>query len=224
MLADQASKLYIKGFSFPFLNIHHEGVGAGYSVPVIGDYFRITYVENPGMAFGIEITPVTKLLVSLFSLIASIGLLYYLYKVRKQSLTIRIPLALILAGAIGNLIDRMFYGIFYDYAPLFHGRVIDFLHFSYGTHSFPIFNIADSAVTVGVIALLLFYKQHEDTPGTLATEKNLESAENITSEAQVTSEIPVPAEQPLAAPQAEQQPNTLAVDLPNPLKPEAEKQ
>jgi signal peptidase II len=164
VLLDQASKLYIKGFAIPFLHYNHDGMGHGFSNPVIGDYFRITYVENPGMAFGIEITPLTKLLVSLFSILASIGLFYYLYRVRKQGLSLRISLALILGGAIGNLIDRVFYGVFYDYAPLFYGRVVDFLHFSYGTRSFPIFNVADSAVTIGVLTLLLFYKKHEETP------------------------------------------------------------
>jgi signal peptidase II len=162
VLLDQASKLYIKGFAIPFMHINHDGMGHGHSIPVIGEFFRITYVENPGMAFGIEITPTTKLLVSLFSILASIGLFYYLYTIRKQGLGQRFALALILGGAIGNLIDRVFYGVFFDYAPIFHGRVVDFLHFTYGSKSFPIFNIADSAVTVGVILLLLFYRQHEE--------------------------------------------------------------
>lgn len=164
VILDQASKLYIKGFAIPFMHINHDGMGHGHSIPVIGEFFRITYVENPGMAFGIEITPTTKLLVSLFSILASIGLFYYLYTIRKQGLGQRFALALILGGAIGNLIDRVFYGLFFDYAPIFHGRVVDFLHFTYGSKSFPIFNIADSAVTVGVILLLLFYKQHEEQP------------------------------------------------------------
>ncbi len=171
VLLDQASKLYIKGFAIPFLHFNHDGMSHGRSLPVMGDFFRITYVENPGMAFGIEVTPTIKLFICLFSILASIGLFYYLYTVRKHNFSLRLSLALILGGALGNLIDRLFYGVFYDYAPLFYGRVVDFLHFSYGARSFPIFNVADSAVTVGVCLMLLFYKQNQEEPGVATSDE-----------------------------------------------------
>lgn len=163
ILADQISKLVVKGISIPFLHIEFPGMHYGQSIDVIGSIFRITYVENPGMAFGIEVGS-SKIFLSLFSLVASIAILIYLYKVRKQHLALRIALALIFAGAVGNLIDRTFYGVIYGYAPLFFGKVVDFLHvnkfgftvFGRTYSSFPIFNIADSSVTVGVIILIIF--------------------------------------------------------------------
>ena len=142
----------------------------GQRIPVIGNFFQITFVENPGMAFGIELGLGAKLWISIFSIAASIGLLYYLYSVRNQSLSLRFSLALILGGAFGNLIDRVFYGVFYSYGPLFYGKVVDFLDFDFfhlnlfgrSYERFPIFNVADMAVSTGVIILLLFYKKHQE--------------------------------------------------------------
>jgi signal peptidase II len=168
VIADQVSKFWIKGFHIPFLNIKHEGMYIGQKIPVIGDFFRITFIENPGLAFGIDIDSTIKLWISLFSLIASIGLIIYLYVVRNESLGIRLALALILGGAIGNFIDRAFYGIIYDYAPLFYGKVVDFLDFDFfnltffgkNYDRFAIFNIADSSVTIGIVLLLFLYRSH----------------------------------------------------------------
>ena len=139
----------------------------GQKIPVIGNFFRITFIENPGMAFGFDPGLNYKLWISIFSLAASIALLIYLYIIRNQKFSLRLAIAFILGGAIGNLIDRMFYGVIYGYAPLFYGRVVDFLDFDFfninifGRHfeRWPIFNIADSAVTIGVIILLFFYKK-----------------------------------------------------------------
>ncbi|MBI5727215.1 MAG: signal peptidase II [Ignavibacteriales bacterium] len=169
VIIDQVTKLLVKGFAIPFLGITHQGMGHGQSIPLIGNFFQLTFVENPGMAFGIDLNPTSKLWISVFSIIASGGLVYYLYTVRKQSLSLRIALALILGGAIGNLIDRTLYGVFFDYAPLFYGRVVDFFDvefwditlFGRTYDRFPIFNIADSAVSIGVGILLLFYKKHQ---------------------------------------------------------------
>lgn len=140
----------------------------GEKIPVIGDFFRITFIENPGLAFGIDIDSTIKLWISVFSLIASVGLIIYLYFVRKESIGFRIALALILGGAIGNFIDRAFYGIIYDYAPLFYGKVVDFLDFDFfnltlfgkSYDRFAIFNIADSSVTIGIFLLLFLYRDH----------------------------------------------------------------
>jgi signal peptidase II len=166
---DQFTKIYIKGIAIPFLNISFEGMYLGESINVIGDFFKITFIENPGMAFGYNPGSDFKLWISIFSLLASIGLLVYLFLVRKKSLSLRIALALILGGAVGNLIDRMFYGIIYKYAPVFYGRVVDFFDFDFfhftifgrNYERWPIFNIADAAVTAGVLILILFYKHHK---------------------------------------------------------------
>lgn len=169
VVIDQISKLLVKGAAIPFLGIHIDGMRYAESVRVFGEYVKVTFVENPGMAFGIEVGESSKLFLSLFSLIASIGIIIYLFKVKKQKFIVRFSLALILGGAVGNLIDRTFYGLFYDYAPLFYGRVVDFIHvdffdfsiFGHRFNSFPIFNIADSAVTVGVALLLIFHRDIE---------------------------------------------------------------
>jgi signal peptidase II len=168
VVLDQLSKIFVKGFSIPFLKIHFAGMMQGQRIPVIGDFFRLTFIENPGMAFGYDPGSHVKLWISLFSLIASIGLFIYLYYIRNQSLSLRLSIAFILGGAVGNLIDRMFYGVFYGYGPLFYGKVVDFLDFDFFNISFfgrsydrwPIFNFADAAVSIGVIILILFYKRH----------------------------------------------------------------
>lgn len=142
----------------------------GQMIPVIDDFFRITFVENPGMAFGYDPGDSFKLLISIFSLLASIGLVYYLFVIKDRSWSLRIAIALILGGAVGNLIDRTFYGVFYNYAPVFYGKVVDFFDFNFFDFTlfgrsydrWPVFNIADASVTIGVLILLLFYKKHQE--------------------------------------------------------------
>ena len=169
IFVDQFSKFYIKGIDIPFLNISFDGMYYGESISVIGNLFKITFIENPGMAFGFNPGSDFKLWISVFSLVASIGLIVYLYVVRNKSLSLRIALAMILGGAVGNLIDRTFYGIIYKYAPAFYGKVVDFFDFDFFNFAifgrsydrWPIFNIADASVTIGVLILVLFYKQHQ---------------------------------------------------------------
>lgn len=164
VIADQITKLLVKGISIPSLNIHHEGMRYGFSRPVFGEFFRLTFIENPGMAFGIDLGG--KLFFSIFSVIASGVILFYLYKVRSEPLGLRLSLALILGGAVGNLIDRVFYGVIFDESPLFYGKVVDFLDVdffnvtlgSYSMTRWPVFNIADASVTVGVLLLLIFHR------------------------------------------------------------------
>ncbi|MCO6472210.1 MAG: signal peptidase II [Melioribacteraceae bacterium] len=196
VIADQLTKLYIKGISIPFLNINFDGMRYGQSKEVFGDFLKITFVENPGMAFGIEVGD-SKLFLSLFSLVASIGILIYLYKVRKGHLLFRISLALILAGAVGNLIDRTFYGVIYGYAPLFYGKVVDFFNVDFFDFSlfgrtyerWPIFNIADSAVTIGVLSLIFFNRLFEKRELELKKEElENESNEEIELEEEVIHE------------------------------------
>ena len=169
VIIDQVSKLIVKGFAIPFLKIFYAGMYQGQQIPVIGNFFRITFIENPGMAFGFDPGTKMKLWISLFSLVASIGLLIYLYIIRNKRLSLRLAVAFILGGAVGNLIDRMFYGIFYHYAPLFYGRVVDFLDFDFFKFNlfgksfdrWPIFNFADASVTIGVFILIFFYGKNK---------------------------------------------------------------
>jgi signal peptidase II len=183
VIVDQVSKLLVKGFNVPFLNFTWDGMEYGQSINILGDLLKFTYVENPGMAFGIHIDGYAKLFLSLFSLIASIGILIYIHKSREQKLLFKVALALILGGAVGNLIDRFFYGVLFDYAPLLYGRVVDFLHFDalgftiFGKtfDSFPIFNVADSAVTIGVGILIIFHRSFDRHEEKLRQAKNNEN-------------------------------------------------
>jgi signal peptidase II len=173
VLLDQITKLLVKGFSLPFFDFYHQGMQIGQSIPVIGDFLRLTFVENPGMAFGIEIGG--RLFLTIFSLIASIGIFYYIYRVRNEAFIIRLTLAMILGGAIGNLIDRSFYGVIFGDAPLFFGKVVDFIDMDFfhinflGIHMdrFAVFNIADASVSTGIVLMLLFYKKFTDVDKTV---------------------------------------------------------
>jgi signal peptidase II len=164
VIFDQFSKLLVKGFSIPFLGIYHKGLDYGSSIDLISNFFRITYIENPGMAFGIEFGG--KLFLSLFTIFATILIIYFIYRNRNQSLYLRVSLAFILGGAIGNMIDRLFYGVIYGYAPLFFGKVVDFFHidipnfklFGKTFYTWPIFNLADIWVTTGFILIIFGYK------------------------------------------------------------------
>ncbi|MBN1396862.1 MAG: signal peptidase II [Bacteroidetes bacterium] len=177
VVSDQITKLLVKGFSLPFIDFYHQGMQLGQSIPVIGDFLRITFIENPGMAFGIEIGG--RLFLALFTFIASIGIFVYLYKVRNEALVIRLTLAVILGGAIGNLIDRCFYGVIFGYAPLFYGKVVDFIDMDFfkidflGFYMdrFAVFNIADASVSTGIALILLFYKKFTDLDKSAAAVK-----------------------------------------------------
>ena len=137
----------------------------GTSIDVIGSFFRITYIENPGMAFGLQIGG--KLFLSIFTIVATLLIVYFIYKNRHERFYIRLALAFILGGAIGNLIDRTFYGAIFGYAPIFYGRVVDFFHldipdfklFGKAFYSWPIFNVADISVTIGFVMILIGYKK-----------------------------------------------------------------
>lgn len=180
---DQVTKFLIKGFSF--LGFNYEGFGYGEKVEVIGKAIQFTFVENPGMAFSIEFGA-GKIFLSLFSVIASILLILYIRTIDKKPLGYKISVMLIFAGATGNMIDRVFYGVIYDYAPLFYGKVVDFIlvdipdisifgkYYDY----FPVFNIADSCVSVGIV-LLLFYNEHIPTFSELRGKKNVEEMTQI---------------------------------------------
>ncbi|MDP6456150.1 MAG: signal peptidase II [Candidatus Marinimicrobia bacterium] len=131
VIADQATK-YIARIQLS----HHD------SISVLGNFFRLTYVENSGIAFGINFEGGSVLFTVLHS-IATVVVFGYLWASREKGFPFRFSLALILGGAVGNLTDRFIFG-----------KVVDFFHFSIGQYSWPVFNVADSSVTVGMILFL----------------------------------------------------------------------
>ncbi|WP_199118422.1 lipoprotein signal peptidase [Pedobacter sp. ASV28] len=168
LLADQASKTWIKT---------HMYLGQEYKI--LGEWFIIHFTENNGMAFGLEFGgEFGKLALSLFRIIAVGGIgygLHYMIK-RKYHRGLILNVALIFAGALGNIIDSVFYGVIYKYESLFHGRVVDMLYFPivkgtfpswfpvWGNEPFeffrPVFNLADAAISIGVITILIFQKTY----------------------------------------------------------------
>ena len=185
VLADQALKIFIKTHYY-----------VGQSHPVVGNWFRLYFIENEGMAYGWKFGGEWgKMILSLFRLGAVIFGIFYLQKIvqKKYHPGFIICAALIFAGALGNLIDSMFYGIIFEesnpgfsnvakifplhgYAGFFHGKVVDMLYFPMIRNAHfpawfpiwhgedfeffrPIFNLADAAISTGVIAILLFQKK-----------------------------------------------------------------
>ncbi len=179
VIFDQLTKLLVKGSPWNVLPI--PGMRYGSSLPFIDDIVRITYIENPGIAFGINI-PGFKVVFAVFSIVASVAILWYLKHTLERLRTgERVALALILGGAVGNLIDRVFYGVIYHEQPLFYGRVVDFVDFGYQRNWFPVFNVADSSVTIGVALLILILMRHKPTqPLTVAIGEPLLTESELT--------------------------------------------
>jgi signal peptidase II len=187
VIADQFSKLAVKGISLPWAGIDFKGIPVGSSYQVAGDWVRLTFIENPGMAFGIDLGG--KLYLTLFSIAASVGIFAYLYLVRNEKLLFRLSLALVLGGAIGNLVDRIFYGVLFGDAPLFYGKVVDFIDidifnitlFGYHLQRFWVFNIADAAVTIGVMIMLIFHRSFVKSEAAPAPSSSAETPSQPTS-------------------------------------------
>ena len=161
LIADQISKFYVKGFYLPLLDFEHSGLPQSRSIPVIDKLLYITPIENPGIAFGIDFGPEFKTFISVITIFATLALAIYFFSIKKEDMFMRISVAVILGGAMGNLIDRVFYGYIFGYASILSGNVVDFLDlrlFSFflmnKTFSIYVFNIADIAITFGVCALL----------------------------------------------------------------------
>jgi len=134
LLLDQLTKIYIDS-NFQLYE----------SIQVIENFFHITYVRNPGAAFGILADNAVRIpfFISI-SLLAGIGILWYLRKIAASDFWQHLALGLIFSGAVGNLIDRIRLG-----------EVIDFLDAHWYQHHWPAFNVADSAICVGVAVLFL---------------------------------------------------------------------
>ena len=145
----------------------------GDSIPVLGDWFKLTFTENPGMAFGISLG--SSLIVTILAIVATAMIVIYLRAIRDQHLGYRTSLALILGGAIGNIVDRIFYAKIYGYGGFFRGEVVDFIHFDLWSGRlpewipllgnrymalFPIWNVADMSIVIGVGLVLLFQKAY----------------------------------------------------------------
>ena len=127
VIADQISKTVVRNT----MSLYE-------SIPVIPEFFHLTYVTNDGMAFGINF-PLGIYVFSAISIIFTGFLFWYLWSIKDDEIVVRTGVALILAGAIGNLIDRIFLG-----------EVVDFLDFMIGNFHWYVFNLADSCVTVGL--------------------------------------------------------------------------
>ncbi|MBQ7191759.1 MAG: signal peptidase II [Paludibacteraceae bacterium] len=153
---DQATKLLV-----------HHFIPVGDCLEVL-PFFYLCHVLNDGMAFGIEWFD--KLFLTLFRLVAVVLLGWYMHRLIRSARPVKTgyiaTIAFVTAGALGNIIDCLFYGKMFGYAPLFYGKVIDMLYFPLITNSAgeclffqPVFNIADSCITVAVIVILLWYRK-----------------------------------------------------------------
>lgn len=162
VVIDQVVKVLIK-----------TNMSLGESFPVLGDWFRICFVENEGMAFGMAFGgKVGKFILSFARIILFGAIVWWIASLLKKEETpkgVLVGLTLIAAGAFGNLIDGMFYGVIWDYAPLMFGKVVDMLYFPLidtyiGSYHFtffdPVFNIADSCVCVGAFYLVIFHYKY----------------------------------------------------------------
>jgi len=160
-LIDQISKVLARGFNLSWLDINYSGLYLGESKPLIKDVLHITLVENPGIAFGIDPGESLRDLILVITILTCIGIFAYLLFAKNADRRVRIAVALILGGAAGNLFDRIFYGYFYNYAPLFQGNVVDFLDIRFfrffifdDIHGNYVFNFADISILSGVFILI----------------------------------------------------------------------
>jgi signal peptidase II len=194
LFIDQASKIYIK--------THFE---LGQELKVF-EWFRLFFIENEGMAWGAKLSDISshindstaKLFLTIFRIFAVCGIGFWLHKSLQKpaSKMLIISLALVFSGALGNIIDSVFYGVLFDgslgqtstlfaaegYASVFHGNVVDMLYFplfkgyfpewfpviggNYFSFFDPVFNIADMAISTGVGLLLVFNKKIFPKPTT----------------------------------------------------------
>lgn len=153
--------MFVRGFKIPLFNINLTGLRPGESRTVIDNIFNITLVENPGIAFGIDPGESLKDLILILTILTCVGFLAYILFAKRADIKSKIAITLILGGAAGNLFDRIFYGVFYNYAPLFQGNVVDFLDIRIfrfflfdNIHGNYVFNFADISILSGVFLLI----------------------------------------------------------------------
>ena len=204
MLVDQCSKVAV-------LNLMYRGE----SIPLVGNWLKFTFTENPGIAFGLQFGP--QGLMAVLSIAVTMLVVWYVWQVRSGYLPYRTSLALILGGALGNIIDRTFYGVLLDYGPLFGGRVVDFIHVDIGYVSvpsfvpffggiayplFPIWNVADMSIVVGVVGILTFqhgFHAQYERARTEAEEQGLEVENEAAAPVAASSYAPAPHDSPSAS-------------------------
>lgn len=160
-LIDQAAKISVRGLHLQWFSINYSGLNPGQTKPVIKDVFHVTLIENPGIAFGIDPGEPLRDVILVITILTCIGFFAYLVFVKNPDWKVQVSVALILGGAAGNLFDRIFYGIFYGYAPLFQGNVVDFLDIKFfrififdNIHGNYVFNFADICILSGVVLLI----------------------------------------------------------------------
>lgn len=198
LVLDQVLKIWVKT---------HFYLGEDFKIT---EWFQLVFVENNGMAFGMQF--VGKLFLTLFRIVAVSLLVWYLVVVcrrQKEPIGFVVCLALITAGAAGNIFDSLFYGLIFNnpappqvaqlfppdggYAPLFYGKVVDMFYFPLFSFTWPswmpvvggseflffqpVFNLADAAISVGIIVLLIFYSHYLTFGHTEKAESNVQPKE-----------------------------------------------
>ena len=205
LLADQILKFWVK------LNM------LGDEIVVFKNWFILHFVENNGMAFGFEFAgEYGKIFLSVFRILAVVAIGWYLtklYKNKEIPFGFILSISLIFAGAVGNIIDSLFYGMIFNssygqvatlfpasggYSGFLHGRVVDMLYFPLvegyyprwfpfvGGNEFlffrPVFNIADSSITVGIFSILIFYRKYFTSADEKKVQENIEEKESQVTE------------------------------------------
>jgi signal peptidase II len=181
--------------------------GMSGEIYVFGEWFRLHYLLNPGMAFGLKLDwEWGKLLLTLFRMAATVGIAYYIYLLitKKAHPGLIWSMALILGGAVGNLIDSIFYGVLLEGnavpgapTPWFHGQVVDMLYFplyegylpewiplwsgQYFIFFRPVFNIADSAIFIGVALILIMQRRFFAEADEAETNKKYADAQQVST-------------------------------------------
>lgn len=205
IVIDQGSKMLV------YFNMERGTPG---QIKIFGDWFKLHYLTNPGMAFGMELPfENSKIILTLFRILAMVAIGYYLYVMTKKHTPrgLLICIAMILGGAIGNLIDSIFYGVLlnnhhYDSpTPWFHGEVIDMFYIDIwegqlpewipvmgGDYMalWPVFNVADASIFIGITIILIwqrsFFKEEQ------IDQDNSSSTESIAGEGAVAGENTAP--------------------------------